>query len=194
MKVVYKNGRLYEWTQVDNGYFTLNGCDILFNFSGYSEEVGTHTIFVHYMGYYAEARYTIVDCIHKYEAETAFVSPSWLEQGEIQNICTKCGGGGLVEGYTPSGYELSREFMSRLNSAEGDEAYSSYSDFDNNGIINMRDYKYLMDMYAAALDGMFLHLNEKEGDSSFTECYDINDDGVINIRDYSLLLQSYNLY
>lgn len=190
MKVVYKDGKLYQWTEVDNGYFTLNGCDILFNFSDCEDNVGTHKVFVHYMGYYAEATYQIVDCIHTYEE--AFAQPEWLEPGQIQMVCSKCGDV-IVEDYTPTGYELSTEFMSRLNSVDGDGVYESYADLDNNGIINIRDYKFLSDMYATALEGVFIHFNEKDTEEAFEGKYDINNDGVINIRDYSLLLFTYKL-
>ena len=45
----------------------------------------------------------------------------------------------------------------------------------------------LCDLYADALNEMFLHFNESKDSENFNESLDLNADGYINIRDYTLL-------
>ncbi|MGN0530117.1 MAG: hypothetical protein ACI4IH_03380 [Eubacterium sp.] len=55
-------------------------------------------------------------CIHSYKEK--YVSPKWLEKGEVRTVCEKCGDVLCVE-YTPQASGIYAEFLDIINTKEG---------------------------------------------------------------------------
>lgn len=186
-KAVHKDGRLHTWSFEESGIFYLDGCDILMNLGDCQKTVGKHTLEVHYMGYKTAATFIIVECLHEYEESSIF--PTWLEKGCTKYVCKKCGDSYFAD-YYENGQGMCSEFIGKLNSISGDDNYDVHYDLNKDGIINARDYKFLLDMYENANRELKERLNTSLDDEAYLSVYDMDNDGVINDTDYTMLLNS----
>lgn len=185
MKVVYANGKLYEWKGSESLIPYLNGCDIILDLSDCAAELGVHTVTAHYMGREVTAQFEIVNCIHRYETESV-TAPTWLEPGYTVYRCSKCSGS-VTGDFTNTVAQSSGDFFDLYNTCETDENYQAENDLNHDGYINARDYSMMLKMYQQAEKAMLSAYNAKRGDSDYVSVLDMNADGYINARDISML-------
>ncbi len=185
--LVFADGSFFKWENSPDVSLSVRGVDIILDMSDCAATVGTHKVTIHYMGYEATASFEIVKCFHEYDASE--VKPTWLSPGYASHICKKCGES-YNSNYTYSGQMLYFEFDKYINAFYGGDGYLSCADMNDDGVINLRDYSLLRELYSDAQNGFLSFFGTSKGSNNYSAEYDMNSDGYINIRDYSLLRQT----
>ena len=184
LRVVYADGKLYEWIGKNSSIASLNGCDIILDLSDCAATVGAHTVTAHYMGHPVQAKFEIVNCIHEYEAHVQ--RPTWLEPGSTVYTCSKCSES-ITGDFVCSESERQADFFSAFGASKTDSAYDPVYDLNADGYINSRDYVEINTMINEAQSEMLAAFNKKAGSAQYDSLYDLNTDGIINSRDVVLL-------
>lgn len=186
-RVVFEDGKLYEWKGENNAIASLNGCDIILDLSDCDSSLGTHTVTAHYMGRKVTAQFDIVKCIHDYSESVT--NPTWLGQGCTVYTCSKCSES-MVSDFTDSQSKQLSGFFSCYNAGEDDADFNAIYDLNSDGYINSRDYTMILKMVDYAESKMISSFNKKRNSPGYDAQYDINSDGIINSRDVVMLRQT----
>lgn len=184
MRVVFADGKLYEWKGADSLIPYLNGCDIILDLSDCTAEIGIHTVTAHYMGRAVTAQFEIVECIHSYTA--AVYEPDWLEPGYTVYTCQKCSES-VTADFTETASQLHSDFFKDYNTCKYDPDFNAVNDVNGDGYINVRDFSEIMKMFYETRERMLSAYNAKRGDEEYDPYLDMNSDGYINVRDISAL-------
>lgn len=184
-----KDGRPLTWISKDMPIPQLNGCAIIIDQSECSKELGEHRISVYYMGHKATATYIIEGCLHDYVFDSA-APPKWLEEGYNTYVCSKCGET-LKSDFTLTGAALYENYDACMNSENGDDNYSAEVDFNNDGVINARDFALINALYYDAVAECESCMNLSSEDEGYNAVYDLNQDNLIDESDFSLLVKTH---